>query len=116
MKVVLTFTLLIAGVLMFQVVAPGQFENTAVADTTFVNPNGSSELALLMREMQQYSNIAKADVKAGKKPAPYPVSFDKIYTAKISEGMSKSDFYKSFADIYVMAVKNYSASTPADRV
>ena len=109
MKTVLTFVLLIAGVLIFQVVVPEQAINTAVADTVYANPNGSSELAMLMREMQDYSNTAKADVKAGKKPAPYPARFDKIHTAKISDSMSKSEYYKTFADMYVMAVKNYAS-------
>ena len=116
MRTVLTFVLLIAGVLMFQVVVPDQAINTAFADTTYANPNGSSELTVLMRDMQAYSNQAKADIAAGKKPAKYPAKFDKIHTAKISDGMSKSDYYKSFADLYVMSVKNYANSTTAQRV
>lgn len=80
------------------------------------NPNGSSELSLLMRDMQKYTNQAKADIKEGKNPAPYPVAFDKIHTAKISEGMEKSDYYKSFGDLYMMAVKNYATSTPENRI
>jgi len=116
MKTVLIFLLLIAGILAFQVVVPEQSITMAVADTTYTNPNGSSELALLMREMQQYSNTAKADVKAGKTPAPYPKEFDKIHTAKISESMTKSEYYKSFADLYIMSVKNYTSSAPAERI
>jgi cytochrome c553 len=80
------------------------------------NPNGSSELSLLMRDMQKYTNQAKADIKAGKSPAPYPAAFDKIHTAKISDGMEKSDYYKSFGDLYMMAVKNYASSTPENRI
>jgi hypothetical protein len=87
----------------------------AVADTT-MNPNGSSELSVLMREMQQYTNQAKKDIRDGKKPAQYPASFDKINTAKVSDGMNKSDFYKSFADLYMMSVKNYVNSTPEHRI
>ncbi len=114
-----TFVFLIAllGVtLLSQVLIPEASINTANADTTFVNPNGSSELAILMRDMQAYSNTAKSDVKAGKAPAPYPVIFDKLHTAEISAGMSKSEYYKSFADLYVMSVKNYASSTPAMRL
>ena len=116
MRTILTFVLLIAGVLMLQVVVPDQAISTAVADTTYANPNGSSELALLMREMQAYSNQAKEDIAAGKKPAKYPAKFDKIHTAKISDSMSKSDYYNSFADLYIMSVKNYATSTSAQRV
>ena len=99
-----------------QMIAPEQTSFTVCADTTYKNPNGSSELALLMREMQTYSSTAKSDVKAGKKPAAYPISFDNIYSAKISENTSKSEYYKSFADLYIMTVKNYTTSTPATRV
>jgi hypothetical protein len=80
------------------------------------NPNGSSELSLLMRNMQQYTNRAKASLKNREKPEPYPAEFDKVLTAKISDGMSKSDFYKQFADLYIMSVKNYAASTPETRI
>ena len=80
------------------------------------NPNGSSELSLLMRDMQKYTNEAKADIKAGKNPAPYPAAFDKVHTAKISDGMEKSDYYKAFGDLYIMAVKNYASSTPENRI
>ena len=89
---------------------------TLKADTTLVNPNGASELSILMREMQKYTNQAKADLKSGKTPAAYPISFDKVHTAKISEGMSKSDYYKPFSDLYIMSVKNYASSTPENRV
>ena len=104
------------SILSMQMILPEQSDSVALADTTYKNPNGSSELALLMREMQTYSNIAKGDVKNGKKPGAYPVSFDKIYTAEISESMSKSEYYKSFADLYIMSVKNYATSSPENRV
>ncbi len=80
------------------------------------NPNGSSDLSKLMREMEQYTKRAKEGLKTGAKPEAYPVAFDKIHTAKITDGMSKSDYYKSFADLYVMSVKNYAKSSKSNRV
>jgi hypothetical protein len=67
MKKVIIIIALIAGVLAFQAIRPesGLIEQAA-ADTMDVNPNGSSELSLLMRDMQKYTNQAKADLKAGK--------------------------------------------------
>ena len=116
MKTLFALILLVAAVLSFQVMMPESFTGIATADTTYVNPNGSSELAKLMRDMQQFSNRAKTDVRAGNTPESYPASFNKIYTAKISEGMVKSDYYKSFADLYVMSVKNYSGSSTSQRI
>ena len=113
MKYFLTI-LLLAGSVFFFRISEGETSEITLQDEQ--NPNGSSELSLLMRDMQKYTNQAKADIKAGKKPAPYPAEFDKIHTAKISEGMEKSDFYKSFADLYVMAVKNYASSNSKNRI
>lgn len=113
MKYLITI-LFLAGSVFFFRISEGETSEITLQDEQ--NPNGSSELSLLMRDMQKYTNQAKADIKAGKKPAPYPAEFDKIHTAKISEGMEKSDFYKSFADLYVMAVKNYASSNSKNRI
>lgn len=115
-KIIIVGIILFAGALIFQTITPETAITSALADTTDRNPNGSSELSMLMRDMQKYTTDAKADIKGGKTPAPYPAEFDKVHTAKISEGVSKSDYYKQFADLYVMAVKNYATSTPATRV
>jgi hypothetical protein len=112
-KTILLLLLLIPVILWMR----DQSTASVATDQTFQqNPNGSSELSLLMRDMQKYTNEAKADIKAGKNPAPYPAAFDKIHTAKISDRMEKSDYYKSFGDLYMMAVKNYATSTPENRV
>jgi len=116
MKIIITViaaVLLAAGI---RSINPEVTGGSASADTTFQNPNGTSELAMLMRDMQKYANDAKAALKAGTKPAPFPEAFKKIYTAEITEGMSKSDFYTQFADLYITAVKNYSTSTAELRV
>ncbi len=115
-KNIIVSLVLFVGLLVFQTITPEITITSALADTTDMNPNGSSELSKLMRDMQKYTSDAKADIKADKSPAPYPVAFDKVHTAKISDGVSKSEYYKQFADLYVMAVKNYATSTPATRV
>jgi hypothetical protein len=88
----------------------------SMADTTVNNPNGSSELALLMRDMQKYTNEARIAVQENKAPAPYPKSFDKIRTAKATPGTHKNEYYDSFSDLYINSVKSYVASPPADRI
>lgn len=117
MKKVIIIIALIAGVLAFQAIRPesGLIEK-ATADTIDVNPNGSSELSLLMRDMQKYTNQAKADLKAGKSPAPFPAAFNKLFTAKISENNTKSDFYNQFGELYISSVKNYASSTAENRI
>ena len=117
MKKIIIIISLFAVVLMFQTIRPeaGMIES-AVADTVDMNPNGSSELSLLMRDMQNYTNQAKADLKAGKTPAAFPVEFNKLFTAKISENNSKSDFYNQFGELYISSVKSYASSTTENRV
>ena len=117
MKKAIIIISLFAGVLVFQAIKPdaGLIE-FASADTTDVNPNGSSELSLLMRDMQKYTNQAKADLKAGKTPASFPADFNKLFTAIISENNSKSEFYNQFGELYISSVKNYASSSTENRV
>ncbi|MFN5223932.1 MAG: hypothetical protein ACK5DJ_07080, partial [Bacteroidota bacterium] len=103
---------LVMVIVLAAVIAHADFTTVPPQD----NPNGSSELSKLMREMQDYTNRAKAGLKTNAKPEPYPVAFNKIHTAKITDGMSKSDYYGSFSDLYVMSVKNYAKSGKSNRV
>lgn len=81
--------------------------HNAMADTTVVNPNGASELAILMRQMQEYSSAEKKRVLNDMKPTVMPRSFENIGTAKITEGMHRSDNYDTFAGLYLDQVKAY---------
>ena len=108
--------MLMGFALILQPALPESMQSVVTADTSFINPNGQSELARLMREMEAFTKIAKEDVRTGKNPAGYPVSFDKIYSAALSEGSHKTDFYNAFADLYLASVKNYAASNSGNRV
>ena len=105
---------MIAVIILAVVIAYADFTTETAPNQD--NPNGSSELSKLMRDMQQYTNRAKEGLKTNAKPEPYPAAFDKVHTAKITEGMSKSDYYGSFADLYVASVKNYAKSSKANRL
>lgn len=66
-----------------------------------INPNGDSELALLMREMYDESERIKQEIAAGRKPT---VNFDykKVLTAEGTEPEKvASDTYHAFAQAYV---------------
>ena len=116
MKTIFATIILFISVLVLQTITPEITITPVMADTTDINPNGSSELSMLMRTMQKFTNEAKADIKLGKAPGAFPLAFDSIHTAKISENISKSDFYDQFADLYLMSVKNYTSSTTENRV
>lgn len=85
------------------------------ADTSQRNPNGSSELALLMREMQSYTHRAKAQLNSDTVPETLPPGFDKLHSATVTPGIVKNEFFNTFADVYLKAVKDYSASNPSNR-
>ena len=116
MKILVVAFSLILLAFCLQSFRPDTISKTVQQDTIGQNPNGSSELAKLMREMQQYTKQAKLNLKEGRKPAIYPTNFAKLYTAKMTDDMTKSDFYNQFADLYIMSVKNYASSTPQQRI
>jgi len=116
MKKLFLLLILFSGAFLFQsqVTLQNSSENIILPDTLGQNPNGSSELAKLMRQMQEYTKDARKAVLKKGAPAPYPKAFDAIYTAKITPGTHKSEYYDSFADIYIAGVKNYAAATASD--
>ncbi len=116
MKYIISFVFVFACIFCLHRSAGDGGGSMVMADTSIQNPNGSSELAKLMRDMEAFTKQAKTDVQEGKPAAAYPEAFSKLYTAKISEGMDKSDFYNSFADLYIASVKNYAAANPTQRV
>lgn len=76
-----------------------------------VNPNGDSELALLMREMYEESERIKQEIAEGRKPT---VNFDyqKVLTAEGTEpDKVASDTYHAFAQAYVGLMNALEAAT-----
>lgn len=75
-----------------------------------VNPNGDSELALLMRAMRDTAASFKEMILAGKVPDRFPEVFLKIHTAKPTDSETKKTSFDGFADGYLSALKNLSKS------
>jgi len=70
-----------------------------------INPNGDSELALLMRAMYDDAALIKEHIAEGKTP-PFGVDHDAILTAHATEPeKAASDEYKAFARIYLETIK-----------
>lgn len=78
------------------------------------NPNGSSELSLLMRSMEKQLSDAKAAVLQGTYKGVYPSSFDKIYTAKPTDANTKTENFDVFAGVYINADKAFTANPSID--
>ena len=66
-----------------------------------INPNGDSELALLMRAMFDDMNQMKTQIQNGQTPTP-TVDFEKMFTVKATEPEKQaSDRFKSFGQLHL---------------
>jgi hypothetical protein len=75
-----------------------------------LNPNGDSELALLMRKMMHTSESLKEMIKQGNLPKKFPEEFLAIHTAKPTDSETKKASFDGFASSYVSNMKTLYAS------
>ncbi len=69
-----------------------------------INPNGDSELALLMRDMFEEGMNMREEVKQGKIPTSI-LEFEKIHSAKATEPeKAASDEYKEYSDSFLQTI------------
>lgn len=74
-------------------------------DAPPLNPNGDSELALLMRAMFDDALLMKQQIEEGKPPRP-GLDYQKILTAEATEpAKAASDTYKVHALSYLQTIK-----------
>ena len=66
-----------------------------------VNPNGDSELALLMRDMKKLSDTLREQVLASELKGSFPERFMKIHTATPTDADTKHESFNSFARNYI---------------
>lgn len=76
-------------------------KDSATCTTKPLNPNGDSELALLMRNMVHSSESLKELIKQGKLPDQFPEAFLKIHTAKPTDSNTKKASFDGFASLYI---------------
>lgn len=70
-----------------------------------LNPNGDSELALLMRQMATVTEAWKTEVQTGKLSTTLDIST--IKTAKPTDGTVSGNSFNGFADAYTASVTNF---------
>lgn len=76
-------------------------DSAAACTAKPLNPNGDSELALLMREMMSSSKNLREMVKQGNLPEQFPEAFLKIHTAKPTDSDTKKESFDGFASNYI---------------
>lgn len=79
---------------------------------TIYNPNGDSELALLMRDMFDEGMRVKTDVASGKRPLPN-WDADAIFTAHATQPeKAASPEFKAYAQSFLEAAKAMEDASP----
>ena len=85
------------------------------SERKMVNPNGDSELAILMRDMYDEGMLVKQGLLKGQNSELY-LNYDHIHTATpTEEGKNQSEEYLLFAKAYAASVERYKNSSAADR-
>src|SRR3972149_2737102 len=79
-----------------------------------LNPNGDSELAVLMRAMHDSAVRINTMINQGTKPSVYPDAFIKIYTAKPTVPLKDKAGFDIYATDYLNSLKYLKESTPED--
>ena len=89
---------------------------TSSNNNTPLNPNGDSELALLMRAMYEDGEALKATLESGKLPKVMKEHM-KMLTAEATEPeKAASPEYKAFAQSYLQTLEALEQAAPEDRM
>lgn len=88
--------------------------DTVVCKNPNVNPNGDSELALLMRKMLSQADSLKIAVQHNKKWQSFPEEFNLILTAKPTDDQTKKPGFNAFAISYLDQLKTLYQSPPSE--
>ena len=92
--------------------SPAEKEATEKQIQVSLNPNGDSELALLMRAMYEEADEVKKQIAAGE-PIEFTLDHEKILTAHATEpDKAASVEFKAFAKAYLQAVNTLKTASP----
>lgn len=94
--------------------SPTPPEDQSEARPASLNPNGDSELAVLMREMFEEGERIKKEIAEGKKPT-IAVDYEAVLTAQATEPQkAASDTYHAFALTYIETMKALEKASPEE--
>lgn len=81
-----------------------------------LNPNGDSELAIIMREMANWTDSCKAAILNGGPIPEKPKSIEAIHTAKRTDETIDAALFNSMATLYEGKVHSFITSDTSKRV
>lgn len=78
-------------------------------------PPATSELALMMRAMADFTDSTRARVVAGRELLPFPVQFNGLRTAEATPGMVESYTFDPYAKAWQHHLNGLYQAEPAER-
>ena len=111
MRYILTFLLLFGFVLMMVQCSEEQPEVQSKYEVRkVVNPNGDSELALLMRDMLTDAKEMRAQIRDGELPVS-TLAFEELLTAEATEPeKAASTEYKAYAEAHIQLMETIQST------
>jgi hypothetical protein len=91
-------------------------DSAELCKTKSLNPNGDSELALLMRELAAFSDSVKQDLLNNREPRPQPANLSTILTAKKTDENIDASVYDPLARSYIASVEYFYTTKPEERI
>ncbi|MBK9401527.1 MAG: hypothetical protein IPN36_11930 [Bacteroidetes bacterium] len=92
-----------------------QEDQKAEQECAPLNPNGDSELSLIMRKMATLAEENARAIREGKDLAPYDGSFDKMLNAERSMHIEE-DFFQGMAKTYISTINKLYEAKPEERL
>jgi len=90
----------------------GKKDSTTISNSVKpLNPNGDSELALLMRAMAAFTDSTKQDLLNNRPIDPKPENFRNILTAKKTDETIDGSVYAPLASNYLARVDDFYAAS-----
>lgn len=83
---------------------------------TSLNPNGDSELAILMRDMAKISEANAIALREGKELAPYHGEFEAMKKADRTMKDFDETFFQGMSDSYLNNMQKLYEAKPEDRI
>lgn len=75
-----------------------------------INPNGTSELAALMRRLADIAEENRRLLEENKTPAAWPDDINKLLTAQATDSDIKGSHYDAFAGDFIAAARSFNQS------
>lgn len=90
-------------------------DSVAACNANSLNPNGDSELALLMREMAAFTDSAKQDLLNGREIAAKPDHIRNILSAKKTDESIDKAIFTPLAQNYLGRVEDFYGAKPEQK-